>query len=103
MTFYLLTSTHEKKETGDILIVKEKICAISYMKIIEDKKTFFQIVVNMDSNDDYRANFNTQQEAEKVINELCHPDVITDVCFQERDRDAERKEKMESMLQTMIR
>lgn len=91
MTFYLLKSTNEREHTGDVILLKEEVSSLIARKFISKKETYYQIQIDMKSGEDWFANFNTEDEARKVLQELSDKTIADDFMFGVKDNTEKEK------------
>lgn len=103
MSFYLLKSTFRRKETGDVILDISQIEAVVASKIIDKEIIFYQLRINMKSEDNWLANFNEENEVKTELRLLgFQEDMVSEFMLQETNIEEERKEKMNKMLKSMM-
>lgn len=77
MTFYLLQSSKEVYNAGDVLLDTSRIESIQIANRVIDGKSCFSVLFDMYSQDRVQAHFASEDEAKKIIKDVLK-DKVTD-------------------------
>jgi hypothetical protein len=102
--FYLLKSTNDREETGDIILDLSRIEAFSMAKVVKEKNTYFQLRVFMISEDFWMANFETEDEMKQEMLKLGVPEsIISDMLISERNEKKDKEEKLKELIEKIMK
>lgn len=97
--FYHLKSTNDRVKTGDVMLKLSDVSGITIMKVTDDEETYFNMRIEMSNGEHWKANFNHESEALKVMQELTNNPCEDFVCcFRDTETLSAKKEALRTLL-----